>query len=63
MKSYSHDRDPPEKERIRAEIERQVEEFLRRGGQISVFDNTSRESRVTIGSVWHGHDDFQGMTD
>ena len=64
MKDGNQDRNNiAEKERARAEIERQVEDFLRKGGQISVFDNQGSETRLEIGSVWHGQDDFRGLTD
>lgn len=41
----------PSHERLRAEIEQQVEAFLRRGGQIEVMQNNLEGARP-IGPVW-----------
>ena len=49
-----------EKERIRAEIDTQVEEFLRRGGKIDVL-NSDVASGSNIGSVWHQQDDMSNL--
>ena len=48
-----------EKERIRNEINEQVDDFLRSGGQINVLTNNSKSSRFSsVGSVWSDPDDF-----
>jgi hypothetical protein len=47
-----------DKERIRQEINRQVEAFLKRGGEIDVVVNTGNGARAERGTVWHGQDEF-----
>ncbi len=49
-----------EKERMRAEIDSQVEEFLRRGGKIDVL-TSERAGGSDIGSVWHQQDDMSNI--
>lgn len=41
----------PARDRLRAEIEQQVEQFLRQGGQIEVVQNSLQVARP-IGPVW-----------
>lgn len=43
---------PAEKERIRAEIEAQVREYLRRGGQINEVTVSQRPQVRAIGETW-----------
>ncbi len=43
---------PVEKDRIREEIEAQVQEYLQRGGKIDVLTANQRQQLNTIGSVW-----------
>ncbi len=49
-----------EKERMRAEIDSQVEEFLRRGGKIEVLNNDHAGS-AAVGSVWHQQDEMPNL--
>lgn len=49
-----------ERNRIRDEIEAQVREFLQQGGKIHVIGG-GRAVQRTIGSVWHGHEEFNGL--
>lgn len=42
-----------EKERIRAEIDAQVQEFLARGGRIETVVGNARGDNNLIGGVWH----------
>ncbi len=51
-----------EKNRIRNEIDVQVEEFLKSGGKIDVVNSKNRSPRAAIGSVWHGSDDIPGLS-
>jgi len=48
-----------EKQRMRAEIDNQVAEFLRRGGKIDVLNDQPSQSDNKLGSVWHAQDDAQ----
>lgn len=48
-----------EKNRIRNEIEAQVQEFLQQGGKIDAVGAGQTGQRVT-GPVWHSHDEFNG---
>lgn len=50
-----------EKERMRAEIDRQVEEFLKRGGKIDVLTHSERDNVTNVGSVWHQQDDMSNL--
>lgn len=50
-----------EKERMRAEIDDQVAEFLRRGGKIDVLSDEKQNAASNIGSVWHQQDDMSGL--
>ncbi len=59
MKYRSEPSSTLEKERIRDEINEQVDNFLRSGGQISVLTNNSKAPRFSsVGSVWSDPDDF-----
>ena len=51
-----------EKNRIRSEIDAQVEEFLKAGGKIDVVNANQRNPKTSIGSVWHGPDDIPGLS-
>ena len=55
MKTLSGPSEPAEKERIRLQINAQVEEFLRRGGAIDVISANYRSSIAEVGSI--GDDD------
>ena len=51
-----------EKERLRAEIDNQVEQFLQKGGHIDVLnDGSSREVRQ-FGSVWQNLSEEIGLS-
>jgi len=43
-----------EKERVRAEIDAQIREFLELGGEIEVVASSSRADARVVGGVWHG---------
>ncbi len=49
-----------EKQRMRAEIDSQVEEFLRRGGKIDVL-NSGLTGGDSVGSVWHQQDEMSNL--
>ena len=51
-----------EKNRIRNEIDAQVEEFLKSGGKIDVVNGNQRSPKASIGSVWRGSDDIPGLS-
>ena len=51
-----------EKNRIRNEIDVQVEEFLKSGGKIDVVNGNQRSPKASIGSVWRGSDDIPGLS-
>ena len=48
-----------EKARQREEIEREVREFIARGGQIQVLTGARTPVARSIGSVWHGQGDLR----
>jgi ribulose bisphosphate carboxylase small subunit len=50
-----------EKNRIRDEIEAQIQAFLQQGGKIDVVATGQTRQRNAIGSVWHGQDDLTGL--
>lgn len=59
MKYRSEPSSTLEKERMRDEINEQVDDFLRSGGQINVLTNNSKAARFSsVGSVWSDPDDF-----
>ena len=49
-----------EKERIRVEIENQVEQFLQKGGRIDVLGKDGPHQDRPPGSVWRNLDDDIG---
>ena len=49
-----------EKERMRAEIDNQIADFLNRGGKIDVL-SSDQQQRPTVGSVWHQQDDASNL--
>ena len=51
-----------EKERIRSEIDAQIEAFLRAGGKIDVLHTHRSGKQEMRGSVWHGPDDIPGLS-
>jgi hypothetical protein len=52
MKTLSGQSELIEKERIRLQINAQVEEFLRRGGAIEVVTLSAKPAMADVGSVW-----------
>lgn len=52
-----------EKQRVRAEIASQIEEFLRRGGRIDVLEKNSQHRPASVGSIWHNNDDPTDFSD
>jgi hypothetical protein len=50
-----------EKERMRAEIDSQVAEFLQRGGKIDVLTDEHKHATSNVGSVWHQPDDMSNL--
>ena len=62
MSSGSEAGNNNQKNRVRAQIDAQVREFLARGGQIDVVDNQQRDT-TGIGSVWHGRDEIPLLED
>jgi hypothetical protein len=52
MKTLSGQSELIEKERIRLQINAQVEEFLRRGGAIDVVTDNAKPVVADAGSVW-----------
>lgn len=48
-----------EKARQREEIEREVREFIARGGEIEVLAGAGVPAGRSIGSVWHGQGDLR----
>ena len=50
-----------EKERIRFEIEKQVEQFLQKGGRIDVISKDGSQQDRHPGWVWQNHDDDIGL--
>jgi hypothetical protein len=52
MKTLSGQSELIEKERIRLQINAQVEEFLRRGGAIEVVTLSAKPAIADVGSVW-----------
>ena len=52
-----------EKERIRLQINAQVEDFLRRGGAIEVLTNYTRPTMADVGSGWDDPEELTLFTD
>ena len=48
----------PGKHRLRTEIDRQVDEYLKKGGKIEVLAEQTRRENTAIGSVWRLTDDI-----
>ena len=61
MNRNSSNTSESEKNRIRSEIDAQVEEFLKSGGKIEVVNTNQRSAITSIGSVWHGPDEIPGL--
>jgi hypothetical protein len=57
MKTLSGQSELIEKERIRLQINAQVEEFLRRGGAIEVVTLSAKPAVADVGSVWEDEAD------
>mgnify|MGYP003625782020 CR=1 FL=1 len=52
-----------EKERIRAEINQQVNDFLQHGGRIDVLSERAKTKGDAKGSVWRSSDTLLDMMD
>ncbi len=63
MKTLSGPSEPVEKERIRLQINAQVEEFLRRGGAIDVITENRRSSLPITGGIGDYDDDLTFSSD
>ncbi|AQA17544.1 hypothetical protein BST95_04160 [Halioglobus japonicus] len=50
-----------EKTRIRDEIDAQIAEYLKAGGEIDVLSDTPNRGKSPMGSVWHNGDDLPGI--
>lgn len=57
MKTEAKPANCHEKERMRAEIDAHIREYLRKGGQISVVSTQLRTDSNVIGGVWRGQFD------
>jgi hypothetical protein len=57
-----HSSGAAEKERIRAEIESQVQQFLQKGGHIDVLAHCGTRKEGHPGSVWEDLDDEIGLS-
>jgi len=64
MKALSGPVELVEKERIRLQINAQVEEFLRRGGAIEVVTRSARPATAeNAGSKWDDEEEFTPYSD
>ena len=63
MKTLSGPSEPVEKERIRLQINEQVEEFLRRGGAIDVVTDNARSAMAMVGSVGEYEEELTSFSD
>jgi hypothetical protein len=63
MKTLSAQSEPVEKERIRLQINQQVEEFLRRGGAIDVITDNARSAIAMVGSVGEYEEELKPSSD
>lgn len=63
MKTLSGPAELVEKERIRLQINAQVEEFLRRGGAIDVVTDNSRPAVAMGGTGWDDQQDLTAFPD
>jgi hypothetical protein len=63
MKTLSGPSELIEKERIRLQINAQVEEFLRRGGAIEVVTLNTRPAVADVGSVWEYEEEVTSLSD
>lgn len=63
MKTLSGQSQLIEKERIRLQINAQVEEFLRRGGAIEVVTLNARPAVAEVGNAWDYEDEPEFLSD
>lgn len=52
-----------QKQQMRDQIQCQVEEFLKRGGEIHVMDDAGKRNNAKRASVWHGQEDIHQLID
>jgi len=63
MKTLSGPSELVEKERIRLQINEQVEEFLRRGGAIDIVTDNARSAMAMVGSVGEHEEELTSFSD
>jgi len=63
MKTFSGPSELIEKERMRLQINAQVEEFLRRGGAIEVVTDNASPGTAIVGSVWDDQEELRTFSD
>ena len=63
MKTFTRPSELIEKERIRLQINAQVEEFLRRGGAIEVVSVSAKPAAAIVGSAWDDDGEFTSYAD
>jgi len=63
MKTLSGSSELIEKERIRLQINAQVEEFLRRGGAIEVVTHNTKPAVADAGSDWDDEEELTSFSD
>lgn len=63
MASSSGSISPFEKQQMRHQIQSEIEEFLKRGGEICVLDEPGKQDKAKRASVWHGQEDIHQLID
>jgi len=63
MRTLSGTSELIEKERIRLQINAQVEEFLRHGGAIEVVTENARPTMSIVGSVWEDQEELTSYSE
>ncbi len=63
MKTTRADADIAEKEKIRRQIDAQVNDFLRNGGRICVLDNRGGQNQSRAGTAWRDQGELPEFAD
>lgn len=63
MEQSKDEKDSDDQRRTRVELEARIEEFLRNGGRIDVFEADGRRGRISIGTLDEEHTGHQRQID
>lgn len=63
MRTVTSSTSPFQKQRLRDQIRSEIEDYIRRGGEIRVLDGAGKRDTARRASVWHQQEEVQRLID